>query len=72
MRETPPLVHTTPRLYTKGYIVQFNDPVSTTHTFNTKDTPHLLGSIYEALVAVGILDTGSTDLFITKMYARLA
>ena len=72
MSETPQYVHTTPSLYIKVCSVHFKETVSTTHTFNTQDTPHILGLRDQALVATVILDTGATGRFITKKYSRIA
>ena len=72
MREALPTVHTIPGLCTKGHRVTFKDPVSKSHTYNTKDTPHLLGIRDQHLADMGILDTQATCLLIETKDARLA
>ena len=72
MRAAPPTGHTIPILYKTGHRVKFKDPVSTTQTYNTQYTPHLLCIIDEDLKSMGILDTVATGLFITTRDEKIA
>ena len=62
----PPTGHTISILHTTGHRVKFKYPVSTLKTYNTQDTPHILGTRDEALAYMGVLGTGATGLFITR------
>ena len=72
MCAAPPTGHNIPILHTTGHRAKFKKPVSTTQTYNTQDTTHLLGIRDESIAAMGILETGATGLFITTRDAKLA